>query len=71
MGETFNDFANTVRRPAYELVNASLDYDITATSRFSLRGYNLLDKVYAVTGGGTFWLLGRPQSFEVAYSVSF
>ncbi|KQT19825.1 TonB-dependent receptor [Methylobacterium sp. Leaf399] len=71
VGETVGDFANTVRRPAYEVVNGSVDYRIDDTSRLSLRAYNLLDAVYPVTGGSTFWLLGRPRSVEVAYSVTW
>ncbi|WP_375275336.1 TonB-dependent receptor [Methylorubrum thiocyanatum] len=71
VGEIFSDFANTVRRPAYEVVNASVDYRVSETSHFSVRAYNLLDKVYPVTGSSVSWLLGRPRSVEVAYNVAF
>jgi iron complex outermembrane recepter protein len=76
VGETFSDFGNQARRPAYTLVNAGLDYQVTPASRLSLRAYNLFDEVYAISGNavngvGTNWLLGRPRSFEVAYSVRF
>ena len=71
VGETFSDFANTVRRPAYEVVNGSVDYRVTDNSRFSVRVYNLLDKIYPVTGSTNTWLLGRPRSVEVAYNVAF
>ena len=71
VGDTFSDFANTVRRPAYEVVNASVDYRVSETSHFSVRAYNLLDKVYPVTGSSVSWLLGRPRSVEVAYNVAF
>ncbi|HEV2544345.1 MAG TPA: TonB-dependent siderophore receptor [Methylobacterium sp.] len=71
VGETFSDFANTARRPAYEVVNASVDYRVSETSHFSLRAYNLLDKVYPVTGSSAAWLLGRPRSVEVAYNIAF
>ena len=71
VGETFSDFANTVQRPAYEVVNASVDYRVSETSHFSVRTYNLLDKVYPVTGSSASWLLGRPRSVEVAYNVAF
>jgi len=57
-------------------VNLVLDHQVTAQSRLSLRVYNLFDKVYAISGNavdgvGTNWLLGRPRSFEVAYTVSW
>ncbi|AWI87005.1 TonB-dependent siderophore receptor [Methylobacterium sp. DM1] len=71
VGETFSDFANTARRPAYEVVNASVDYRVSETSHFSLRAYNLLDKIYPVTGSSAAWLLGRPRSVEVAYNIAF
>jgi iron complex outermembrane receptor protein len=71
VGETYSDFANTVRRPAYEVVNASVDYRVSETSHFSVRAYNLLDKIYPVTGSSASWLLGRPCSVEVAYAVTF
>ena len=76
VGDTFSDFGNTARRPDYALVNLGLDHQVTPASRLSLRVYNLLDTVYAVSGNavdgiGTNWLLGRPRSFEIAYAVSF
>lgn len=76
VGETFSDFGNQAQRPAYTLVNAGLDHQVTPSSRLSLRAYNLFDEIYAISGNavngvGTNWLLGRPRSFEVAYSVRF
>lgn len=76
VGEVYSDFGNTARRPAYNLVNLVLDRQVTADSRLSLRVYNLFDKVYAISGNavngvGTNWLLGRPRSVEVAYTVAW
>ncbi|MEE7458679.1 TonB-dependent siderophore receptor [Methylorubrum populi] len=76
VGEVFSDFGNTARRPAYTLVNLGLDHQVTAASRLSLRVFNLLDKTYAIDGSavngvGTAWLLGRPRSFELAYTVAW
>ena len=76
VGEVFSDFGNTARRPAYTLVNLGLDHQVTAASRLSLRVFNLFDKTYAIDGSavngvGTAWLLGRPRSFEVAYTVAW
>ncbi|QRE77275.1 TonB-dependent receptor [Methylobacterium aquaticum] len=71
VGPVFSDFANTVKRPGYTLLNASLDWQVTPTSRLSLRGYNLTDQIYAVRGNVNSWLLGRPRSVELAYHVTF
>ncbi len=58
------------------MLNAGLDHLVTPESRLSLRAYNLTDEVYAISGNavggvGTNWLLGRPRTFEVAYSVAW
>jgi iron complex outermembrane receptor protein len=76
VGTVYSDFGNTARRPAYNLVNLGLDNQLTPNSRLSLRVYNLFDKIYAISGNavngvGTNWLLGRPRSIEVAYSIAF
>ncbi|MBX9931755.1 MAG: TonB-dependent siderophore receptor [Methylobacterium sp.] len=76
VGETFSDFGNNARRPAYTLVNAGLDHQVSRESRLSLRVYNLFDEVYAIRGNavngvGTNWLLGRPRTVELAYSVTW
>ncbi|KMO43393.1 TonB-dependent receptor [Methylobacterium tarhaniae] len=71
VGPVFSDFANTFRRPSYTLLNATLDWQVTPTSRLSLRGYNLTDRLYAVEGNSNSWLLGRPRSVELAYHVTF
>ncbi|WP_133768494.1 TonB-dependent receptor [Enterovirga rhinocerotis] len=71
VGATFSDPGNQYKRPSYTLVNASLDYRVTDNSRLSLRGYNLTDEVYATRGSSSTWLLGRPRSVEMSYTVAF
>ncbi|WP_232631205.1 TonB-dependent receptor [Methylobacterium sp. Leaf118] len=76
VGAVFSDFANTVRRPDYTLVNLGLDHQVTPASRLSLRVFNLFDRVYATDGNGangvgTSWYLGRPRTVEVAYTIAW
>lgn len=76
VGAVFADFANSLRRPDYTLVTLGLDHQVTPASRLSLRVFNLLDTVYALDGSvadgrNINWYLGRPRSFEVAYTVSW
>lgn len=76
VGDVYSDFGNLARRPAYGLVNLGLDHQVTPASRLSFRVFNLLDKVYAISGNavggvGTNWLLGRPRSVEVAFTTAF
>lgn len=71
IGKAYADVANTVTRPAYTVVNASLDYLPTDNTKLSLRSFNLFDEVYAVTSGTTSWMLGQPRSAELAFSMTF
>ena len=76
VGAVFGDFANTVSRPDYTLVTLGLDHQVSAGSRLSLRVFNLLDTVYALDGSvadgrNINWYLGRPRSFEVAYTIAW
>ena len=76
VGRVFSDFSNTAPRPDYTLAHLGLDHQVTPASRLSLRVYNLFDTTYAISGNavdgiGTNWILGRPRSFEVAYSVAW
>ncbi|KQT57181.1 TonB-dependent receptor [Methylobacterium sp. Leaf456] len=76
VGAMFSDFANLGRRPDYALVTLGLDRQVTPASRLSFRVSNLLDTVYALDGTvagnvNTNWYLGRPRTFEVAYTVAW
>ncbi|NNM71792.1 TonB-dependent receptor [Enterovirga sp. DB1703] len=71
VGPTFADFANTVKRPSYTILNASLDHRITDNSKLSIRGYNLTDEIYPITGSANTWFLGPPRTVEAAYTITF
>ena len=71
VGRTYANAANTSVRPAYTVVNAGLDYRPTDNTKLSLRAFNLFDEVYAMAGGTTSWVLGRPRSAELAFSMTF
>jgi iron complex outermembrane receptor protein len=71
VGETFVDNANTITRPAYNVVNAGLSWKPNAAMTLTLRGYNLFDAIYATSGGATQWLLGPPRTAELALNVKF
>ncbi|WP_342149947.1 TonB-dependent receptor [Methylorubrum sp. SB2] len=76
VGAMFSDFANLGRRPDYALVTLGLDRQVTPASRLSFRVSNLLDTVYALDGfvadnRNANWYLGRPRTFEVAYTVAW
>jgi iron complex outermembrane receptor protein len=71
VGETFADNANTMKRSAYNVVNAGLQWKPDLNTTVSLRVYNLLDEVYATSGGTTQWYLGMPRTAQLAVNVKF
>ena len=71
VGETFADNANTLKRSAYNVVNAGLQWKPDLNTTVSLRVHNLLDEVYATSGGTTQWLLGMPRTAQLALNVKF
>lgn len=71
VGKTFADNANTLAHPAYNLVNAGVQWKPDANTTLSLRVYNLFDTIYATSGGTTQWLLGMPRTAELALNVRF
>ena len=59
-------------RSRYAVLNASLDYKATDNIKFSLRGFNLTDAVYAQTGAYVTQVnLGQPRRFEFALNVRY
>jgi iron complex outermembrane receptor protein len=69
VGGRWIDNANTLRLPAYEIVDLGLRWQIDARFALDARLSNAFDKVYAVSGGATQWLLGTPRRFDVRLDV--
>lgn len=72
VGRRFSDNANRFRIPGYATIDATISYALTDHVAVDLRGYNLLDKDYAVTSyGDGQWILGRPHSLDIALRAAF
>jgi len=72
VGKTYSDSANTMARPAYNVVNAGVQWKPDPNTTVSIRVYNLLDTVYATSANGTGqWLLGMPRTAQLAVNVKF
>ncbi|MCP3394815.1 TonB-dependent siderophore receptor [Bradyrhizobium sp. CCGB12] len=71
VGRTYADNANTVTRPAYNIVNAGVQWKPDLNTTVSFRIYNLFDEVYTMSGGTTQWLLGMPRTAQLAVNVKF
>lgn len=71
VGAIYSDDANTYKRPDYTVVNLGLDYHVDDKSTVSLRGFNVFDEVYAVSGSDTEWQLAPPRSAELSYRIKY
>jgi iron complex outermembrane receptor protein len=71
VGKTYADNANTVTRPAYNIVNAGVQWKPDPNTTVSFRVYNLFDEIYTTSGGTTQWLLGMPRTAQLAVNVRF
>ncbi|RZI39401.1 TonB-dependent receptor, partial [Herbaspirillum sp. HC18] len=72
VGKTYADNANTMTRPAYNVVNAGVQWKPDLNTTVSFRVYNLFDEIYATGNSGTNqWLLGMPRTARVAVNVKF
>jgi iron complex outermembrane recepter protein len=73
VGPRFADNANTIRIPAYTVVDAFVSYSPNPHWTFSLRGRNLGDRDYAIASyyTNTQFILGEPRSFELVAEASF
>jgi len=78
VGESFENFANTIKRPAYTVTNLGLQWKPTDTATLDFRVKNVFDEVYAaylrehayVPGAVQGWI-APPRTFEAALSVKF
>ena len=71
VGKTYADNANAVAMPAYNLVNAGVQWKPDPDTTVSFRVYNLFDTVYATSGYTNQWLLGMPRTAQLAVNVKF
>ncbi|MBA2125897.1 TonB-dependent siderophore receptor [Hyphomicrobium methylovorum] len=81
IGSSYENFDNTVERPAYTIVNAGLQWKPTDMTTIDFRVQNVFDKVYAeylkyddpASGGlgGLQGYLGQPRTFSGAVTVKF
>lgn len=76
VGSSYYDYANAVKRGAFTLVNAGLDWTIDERAILSARVTNLFDKTYAgwlrTDGyGGTQAILGAPRQVELQLTTKF
>jgi iron complex outermembrane receptor protein len=71
VGKAYADAANTLARPAYNVINAGVQWKPDVNTTVSMRVYNLFDEIYATGGGTNQWMLGMPRTAQMAVNVKF
>ncbi|RYF75540.1 MAG: TonB-dependent receptor, partial [Comamonadaceae bacterium] len=71
VGSVYADAANTLRWPAYTLLDLGLSYQVNRHTALTARVRNATDRVYAANAGSTLVYLGAPRSADLALRVNF
>lgn len=72
VGKRYLNDANTNELPAYTVLDATVQWQVSDALRLSLRGKNLTDTDdYALSGSGNQWRLGDGRSAEVGLHYAF
>lgn len=70
VGDRFGNVENTQRFDSYTLLGASLAYKLDRNNTLTLRGRNLTDEMYIVSGGAQV-RIGEPRAFELVLQSKF
>lgn len=71
VGAVYGDAANTLRWPAYTLLDLGLSYQVHRNAELTLRLRNATDRVYAANLTGTMAYLGEPRTADLTVRVGF
>ncbi|WP_058640906.1 TonB-dependent receptor [Pseudacidovorax intermedius] len=71
VGAVYGDAANTLRWPAYTLLDLGLSYQVHRNAELTLRLRNATDRVYAANLTGTMAYLGEPRTADLTLRVGF
>lgn len=71
VGDRFANEANSMRLPAYTLVDAVVSWNVNPKTTLSLIGRNLTNRVYAASAYSTQWILGTSRSVELMAQMRF
>lgn len=70
VGDRFGNVENTQRFDSYTLLGASVSYKIDRSNTLTLRGRNLTDEMYVISGGSQV-RIGEPRAFELVLQSKF
>lgn len=71
VGSAYANAANTLRWPAYTLVDLGLRYQLHRNAELTARLRNATDRIYAANVGSNMAYLGAPRRFDVALNLRF
>lgn len=71
IGNSWYDTAHTAPVPAYAVVGARVNYEMTQNTTLYLSAVNLLNRNYITYGSGSQYIVGQPQSITVGARVTF
>uniref|UniRef100_UPI000D39B9D0 TonB-dependent receptor n=1 Tax=unclassified Variovorax TaxID=663243 RepID=UPI000D39B9D0 len=71
VGKVYADAANTMRWPAYTLVDLGLSWKINRTLTLTGRIRNATDRIYAASVGTTSAYLGAPRMADISLRAAF
>lgn len=71
VGSVYANAANTLRWPAYTLVDLGLRYQLHRNAELTARLRNATDRIHATNVGSNMAYLGAPRRFDVALNLRF
>jgi iron complex outermembrane receptor protein len=71
IGNSWYDTAHTSPIPAYAVVGARANYEVTPNATVYLSAVNLLNRNYVTFGSGSQYIAGQPQTITVGGRITF
>ncbi|OYY15903.1 MULTISPECIES: TonB-dependent receptor [unclassified Polynucleobacter] len=71
IGNSWYDTAHTSPIPAYAVVGARANYEVTPNATIYLSAVNLLNRNYITFGSGSQYIAGQPQTITVGGRITF
>ena len=71
IGNSWYDTAHTMPIPAYAVIGARINYEMTPGTTLYLSAVNLLNRNYITFGSGSQYIAGQPQSITAGARITF
>ena len=71
IGNSWYDTAHTLPIPAYAVLGARVNHELTPNTSVYLSAVNLLNRNYITFGSGSQYIAGQPQTLTVGARIIF